>query len=92
MDQALYKQALLFEDIKEFTKAEANYLAIIANYREDILADDAYYKLAELYNNELMQPEKAKEYFEKIIFDYADSIYFVESRKKYRALRGDSIN
>jgi hypothetical protein len=65
---------------------------IIENYREDILADDAYYRLAELYSNELAQPEKAKEYYEKIIFDYADSIYFVEARKKYRALRGDSLN
>ena len=92
MDQALYQQALLFEKIKAFTKAEANYLAVIENYREDILADDAYYRLAELYSNELMQPEKAKEFYEKIIFDYADSIYFVEARKKYRALRGDSIN
>lgn len=92
MDQALYQQALLFEQIKDYPKAEANYLQIIENYREDILADDAYYKLAELYSNELAQPEKAKEFYEKIIFDYADSIYFVEARKKYRALRGDSIN
>jgi tetratricopeptide (TPR) repeat protein len=92
MDQALFKQAVLFEEISAFDRAEKNYLAIIENYREDILADDAYYRLAELYSNELAQPEKAKEYYEKIIFDYADSIYFVEARKKYRALRGDSLN
>ena len=92
MDQALYKQARLFEELKDYTRAEANYLAIIENYREDILADDAYFRLAELYSNQLAQPEKAKEFYEKIIFDYADSIFFVEARKKYRALRGDAIN
>ncbi|MCK0107748.1 tetratricopeptide repeat protein [Flavobacteriaceae bacterium S0825] len=92
MDQALYKQARLFEEIKDYTRAEVNYLAIIENYREDILADDAYYRLAELYSNQLAQPEKAKEFYEKVIFDYADSIFFVEARKKYRALRGDAIN
>lgn len=92
MDQALYKQARLFEELKDYPRAEANYLAIIENYREDILADDAYYRLAELYNNQLAQPEKAKEFYEKVIFDYADSIFFVEARKKYRALRGDAIN
>ena len=92
MDQALYKQARLFEELKDYTRAEANYLAIIENYREDILADDAYYRLAELYSNQLAQPEKAKEFYEKVIFDYADSIFFVEARKKYRALRGDAIN
>ena len=92
MDQALYKQARLFEELKDYPRAEANYLAIIENYREDILADDAYYRLAELYSNQFAQPEKAKEFYEKVIFDYADSIFFVEARKKYRALRGDAIN
>jgi tetratricopeptide (TPR) repeat protein len=92
MDQALYMQAQLFEKKKEYLKAETNYLAIIENYKEDILVDDAYYGLAELYVNHLEQPEKAKDLYEQIIFNHADSIYFVEARKKYRALRGDAIN
>ena len=48
--------------------------------------------LAELYKTHLEQEEKAKELYEQIIFNHADSIYFVEARKKYRALRGDVIN
>ena len=92
IDQALYKQAQLFESKQLYEKAEANYLNMIANYREDILADDAYYALAELYLNHLNQPEKAKNLYEQIIFNHEDSIYFVEARKKYRALRGDVIN
>jgi tetratricopeptide (TPR) repeat protein len=92
IDQALYKQAQLYESKKQFEKAEDNYLKIIANYKEDILADDAYYALAELYLNHLAQPEKAKVLYEQIIFNHEDSIYFVEARKKYRVLRGDTIN
>ncbi len=91
-DQALYKQAKLFEQNNQFIKAETNYNAIISDYREDILADDALYMLAELYSNYLDQPEKAKDLYEQIIFNHADSIYFVEARKKFRALRGDAIN
>ena len=90
--QALFKQAQLFEDKSQFEKAEANYNAIITNYEGGILIDDAYFKLAELYENKLNQPEKAKILYEKIIFNHADSIYFIEARKKYRALRGDAIN
>ena len=45
-----------------------------------------------MYANTLAQPEKAKALYESIIFEHADSIYFVDSRKKYRALRGDAIN
>ncbi len=90
--QALFKQAQLFEAKAQFEKAQVNYELIIANYRDGILVDDAYYRLADLYAKYLNQPEKAKTLYEQIIFNHADSIYFVEARKKYRALRGDAIN
>ncbi len=91
-DQALFQQAKLFEKKKQYNKAESNYLLIIKDYREDILADDAHYFLAELYNTHLAKPEQAKPLYEKIIFEFEDSIYFVEARKKFRMLRGDTIN
>jgi tetratricopeptide (TPR) repeat protein len=91
-DQALYMQAKLFEKTNQLEKAVANYEYIIANYRDEILADDAYFYLAELYETQLAQPEKAKDLYEKIIFNHQDSIYFVEARKRFRMLRGDAIN
>ena len=91
MDEALYSQAKLYEKKKDFRKAESNYRNIIENYGDEILADNAHYFLAELYNNELNEPEQAKALYEQIIFNFADSIYFVEARKKYRLLRGDEI-
>ncbi|MDX1761086.1 MAG: tetratricopeptide repeat protein [Christiangramia sp.] len=90
-DEALLSQAKLFEEEKDYTRAENNYLAIINSFGDDILADNAHYLLAELYANELHDPEKAKGFYEQIIFNFADSIYFVEARKKYRMLRGDTI-
>lgn len=91
-DQALFKQAELFVDNKQYEKAITNYQLIIAHYNDGILADDANYYLAELYNKILDQPEKAKPLYEKIIFNHQDSIYFVEARKQFRRLRGDAIN
>ncbi|MCC1484391.1 tetratricopeptide repeat protein [Winogradskyella sp. E313] len=91
-DQTLYQQAKLYEQQRQYEKAAINYQTIIKDYREDILIDDAYYYLAELYNNYLAKPEEAKPLYEKIIFEYEDSIYFVEARKKFRMLRGDAIN
>ncbi len=90
-DEVLLSQAKLFEEERDFARAEHNYLEIINSFGKDILADNAHYLLAELYANELQDPEKAKSYYEQIIFNFADSIYFVEARKKYRMLRGDSI-
>lgn len=91
-DEALFKQAKLFELEKQFEKAEANYLKIIDLNSEDILVDDAIYNLAELYKNQYNNIEKAKEYYQKIIFDYPSSIHLVEARKKFRKLRGDIVN
>ena len=91
-DEALLAQAALFEEESAFAKAEKNYKTIIDFYSDGILADDAHYRLAELYAGPLAQPEKAKPLYERIIFDFQDSIYYVESQKKFRALRGDAIN
>lgn len=90
--QALFKQGQLFEIKKEFKKAEANYITLIENYKEGILMDNTYYALAELYETHLNEPDKAKTFYELIIFNHPDSIYFVDARRKYRALRGDAIN
>lgn len=91
-DQALFMQAKLFENTKQYKKAAANYEYIITNYRDEILADDAYFYLGELYQTQLGEPEKAKPLYENIIFNHEDSIYFIEARKRFRMLRGDVIN
>ena len=91
-DEALLKQAKLYESDGDYEKAEANYNAIIQYYPTDILGDDAYFGLAKLYEEKLGKPEEAKANYEKIVFDYADSIYYVEARKRFRSLRGDDIN
>ncbi|GGD22030.1 tetratricopeptide repeat protein [Hyunsoonleella pacifica] len=92
MPQALYKQGKLLEIKKQFENAANNYQQIIENYREGILIDNAIYSLAELYLYHLNAPEKAKELYKELIFNHADSIYFVEARQQYRKLRGDAIN
>lgn len=92
LDEALFKEAELFEKEKQYSKAEQAYLALIALNAQDILADDAHYKLGLLYEEKMGNPEKAKEYYEKIIYNYPSSIYLVDSRNKYRALRGDVLN
>ena len=90
-DEALLKMGELYEIKGEYKKAEVSYLKLIQFYNEDILADDAHYRLAKLYETKLGLPEKAKQYYEQIIFNFENSIYFVEARKKFRSLRGDEI-
>jgi tetratricopeptide (TPR) repeat protein len=91
-DEALLKQAQLFEKQKKYEEAQLNYQKIITFYGNGILADDAYYALGELYRKVLNDPLKAKQQYEKIIYNYQDSYYFPEARKNFRILRGDAIN
>ncbi|WP_378185827.1 tetratricopeptide repeat protein [Aquimarina sp. W85] len=91
-DEAFMRQAELYEKIGAYDKAKLNYLKIIEFYGNDILVDDALFALANLYTTVYNEPEKAKELYEKLIFNHADSIFFVDARKKYRELRGDAIN
>jgi tetratricopeptide (TPR) repeat protein len=91
-DEALLKQGELLVSIKDYEAAKFNYQKIVEFYASDILADDAYFALGELYRNELNEPEKAKDHYEKIIYNYQDSYYFPLARQHFRRLRGDSIN
>jgi len=88
-DEALLQQAELYASQGNFEKARDNYQMIIDNYSDGILAADAYYQLGMIYQNQLENPEKAQALFERIIYDHADSIHFVDARRRYRRLRGD---
>ena len=91
-DDALYLQARLFQQTNQFNKAIKNYEVILNSLKESIFTDNTLFNLSNLYINQLLDKEKAKEYLEAIIFNHADSIHFVEAQKKYRKLRGDPVN
>jgi len=91
-DEALFKQAELYTKIKKYELAEKNYLEIVELQKDGILVDDCYFRLAELYEKQLNNIEKAKEIYQKIIFEFPSSIYLVDARKRFRKLRGDIVN
>jgi tetratricopeptide (TPR) repeat protein len=80
----------IFEKKGDFNAALENYNAIVTNHKESIYLDEALYFSAEIYNSQLQDAEKAKPLYEEMIFKHQDSIYYVDSRNKYRKLRGDT--
>jgi tetratricopeptide (TPR) repeat protein len=79
----------VYEKIGEYNLALSQYQLIIDHHSDGIYIDEALFFSAEIYSKKLNEPEKAKPLYEKLIFNYQDSIYFVEARKKFRELRGD---
>ena len=80
----------IYEKLGDFNLALSQYQAIIDHHSDGIYIDEALFFSAEIYSKKLQQPEKAKPLYEKIIFNHQDSIHFVEARKKFRQLRGDT--
>ena len=80
----------IYEKLGDYTNALANYDAIINKHKDSIYIDEALYFSAEIYNVQLKDAEKAKPLYEEMIFKHEDSIYYVDSRNKYRKLRGDT--
>lgn len=86
----LLRLGRLYEKLGDYTLALAQYQDIIEHHNDGIYVDEALYFSADIYSTQLLQPDKAKALYEKIIFSHQDSIYFVDARRKFRELRGDT--
>ncbi|MCB9245526.1 MAG: tetratricopeptide repeat protein [Flavobacteriales bacterium] len=89
-DEIYFTKAQVMEAKKDFKQAETYYLSVVDLFPEDILADNALYRLGLLYENKIQDPEKAKATYEKLIFNYTGSLFVVDARKRYKSLSGDN--
>jgi tetratricopeptide (TPR) repeat protein len=86
----LLRMGKINEKQGDFTEALRLYKQIIDLHPDGIYVDEALYFSAEIYDQQLKQPELAKPLFEKMIFEHQDSIYFIDARRKFREIRGDT--
>lgn len=86
-DEIMLKKAHAMELKGQWNEA-INYLEqLLKYYSFDILADDALFRLGDIYENHLFDKEKASEYYRKILFEYKGSLYTEEVRKRYQVIR-----
>ncbi len=87
---------LLHSDImlkkNNFEAAVKDLQNIINNFNDGILADDALYRLAVLYDHQLNRPEEARELYQRLFTEHRDSFFASDARKRFRELRGDILN
>ena len=88
-DDILYLEAKLYEKKRDYLKAEELYQLIVDTFPDEIRADNALYNMAQLYEHQLANPEKAKACYEKLFMEYTDSTFAIDARKRFRILRGD---
>lgn len=65
---------------------------IITQFPKSVLSDDAMFELAQIYEKYYKDNDKAKQYYEKLIFSHPDSFFVAEARKRLQILLGEEIN
>jgi tetratricopeptide (TPR) repeat protein len=90
-DDILYMRYRIAFKQQDYKMAATFLEEIIDKYSYDILGDDATFRLAELYDYQLNDKEKAKQYYLDVITNFPGSLYKVDAQKRYRQLRGDNV-
>ncbi len=98
VDDILFRKAKIEIEHNNDTLA-VNYLTqIVDNFSYDLLGDDAMFMLAELYDYNLNEKEKAKQLYREMLTQYPGSVFVEESRARYRELlkmspdKNDNLN
>lgn len=91
-DEIFLKRAEISEAKGDLPGAIAYYQEVLTNHYFDIHADDALFKMADIYETKLADKEKASELYKQLMIDFPGSLFVVEARKRFRAIRGDEPN
>jgi len=91
-DDILFKKYKIMLRAQKYNECKVLLEELLNKYSTDVLADDATFYLAELYQYKLKNIEEAKKQYESVLTNYPGSLYTVEARKRFRKLRGDNVN
>lgn len=90
-DDVAFLKAVIYKKQRNYEEAANYFQLIVDNHQEEIRADNALYELAQLYENQLNDKDKAMELYERLFVEFNSSILAVNARKRFRELRGDNI-
>jgi len=85
-DDILMRKAQAFQNQGKWNQAIEYLQQIVTKHGKDILADDALYQMAKIYENHLFDDKKAAESYFQLMRDYPGSLFVTEARKAYRKI------
>ena len=92
VDEILWLRANTYMKQGKTAEALDDLKKISSTYPNDILGDDAMFTQAKIYEERMKDKAAAMEAYQKVLTQYPGSIYGAEARKRFRALRGDTVN
>ena len=91
-DEIIYLRAMTYLKQGDIEKGVKDLETIIQKFPIELKGDDATYNLAKTYQEKLNEPAKAMKLYQDLLTKYPGSIYGADARKRFRNLRGDTIN
>lgn len=90
-DDALYLKAQLQRRTGDYAGATATLKLLTENPKFDVLSDDALFLLARIQEEDVKDNAQAQTLYQQLLTKYPGSIYVAEARKRFRKLRGDTV-
>lgn len=87
-DDVNYRKAEILQKEANYEQAAELLALIVKDHSWEMLADDALFELAGLYEKKLNRKAEAMELYKKILTDYPGSVFVVDARTAYRSLQG----
>lgn len=88
-DEILFTKANIYRKQGEFEKAVLLYTELINVHFEGIYADDALFAMAEIEEKHFKDLAKAQTLYERLLNEFPGSLFVIDARKRYRALKGE---
>ena len=88
-DEILYEKYEIAYKRQQYDSARQYLEDIVQFYGSDLFGDNAIYTLGQMHEAIFNDPDKAAGYYKTLMTDFPGSLFVVEARKRFRALRGD---
>lgn len=89
LDESLFTRAEILQKERNYPEAVALYLRVADEFSDDLLADEALMRAADIEQNNLRNSAAAKDLYERILIEHGNSIFAEQARVEFRKLRGD---
>ena len=76
---------------RNYEEAQKLYAKVYTSYDYDLLADDALYKAANLYQYRMDNKLEAYKLLEKLVLDHSSSVFTVDARARYIVLKAELL-
>lgn len=90
-DDVYFRKAEISIRMNKYTEAVDYLKKIIELYPNELLADKALFRLAEVFEVYLNDTETAMLYYKELLLNYPASLQTTPARQRFRTLRGDVI-